>query len=512
MPQQESRVKKSLLNARVNLIFYFLTLILSFFSRKIFLDTLGADFVGLTGTLQNILGLLNLAELGIGTAISFNLYRPLQEENKEKINELISLFGFFYRKVGLIIAIIGIIISLFIPIIFKNTIFEYGIIFFAFYSFLTSSLIGYFINYRQVLLNADQKNYIVTAFFQIGNIVKTIVQMYFAFHFKNYYIWISIELFFGIVYSFILNWKIDKEYPDLRVKINQGSSINKKYPQVLKSTKQVFVHKIKDFLLTQSDQIFIFAFVSLKMVAFYGNYTLIITKISRLFTTTLDSIGASVGNLVAEGNTTKMLNVFWELMSIRYFIAGIIVFSIYHLMEPFIVLWLGGEYLLDHKILILLEINIFIMLTRGTVDLFNNAYGLYGDTWAAWTEGVINIIVTLFAAHLWGIIGIILGKIISTFFIVILWKPYYLFSQGFKISYISYWQNTFKYYVIFIISFIFASLEANYIHINPEEDFFNWVLYSTIIVSSFSVIYLCLIYFFSEGMRPFVQRFVKLKK
>lgn len=94
MPQQESRVKKSLLNARVNLIFYFLTLILSFFSRKIFLDTLGADFVGLTGTLQNLLGFLNLAELGIGSAIGYVLYKPLFEHDEGKINEIISVFGY----------------------------------------------------------------------------------------------------------------------------------------------------------------------------------------------------------------------------------------------------------------------------------------------------------------------------------------------------------------------------------------------------------------------------------
>ena len=103
MPQQESRVKKSLLNARVNLIFYFLTLILSFFSRKIFLDTLGADFVGLTGTLQNLLGFLNLAELGIGSAIGYVLYKPLFEHDEEKINEIISVFGYLYRWIGFII-------------------------------------------------------------------------------------------------------------------------------------------------------------------------------------------------------------------------------------------------------------------------------------------------------------------------------------------------------------------------------------------------------------------------
>ena len=131
MPQQESRVKKSLLNARVNLIFYFLTLILSFFSRKIFLDTLGADFVGLTGTLQNLLGFLNLAELGIGSAIGYVLYKPLFEHDEGKINEIISVFGYLYRWIGFIILGAGIVLACFLPLIFPNTEFEMGVIFFG---------------------------------------------------------------------------------------------------------------------------------------------------------------------------------------------------------------------------------------------------------------------------------------------------------------------------------------------------------------------------------------------
>ena len=113
----ESRVSKSLLNARINLIFYLLTLLLSFFSRKIFLDTLGADFVGLTGTLQNLLGFLNLAELGIGASIGYVLYKPLFDKNQEKVNEIISVFGYLYRNIGLVILVTGIILSCFLPLI-----------------------------------------------------------------------------------------------------------------------------------------------------------------------------------------------------------------------------------------------------------------------------------------------------------------------------------------------------------------------------------------------------------
>lgn len=142
---QESRVRKSLLNARVNLIFYFLTLALSFFSRKIFLDTLGADFVGLTSTLQNLLGFLNLAELGISTAIGYVLYKPLFEQNKLKINEIISVFGYLYHWIGKIMLLAGGILACFLSLIFSNTGFDLTLIFFVYFSFLISTLIGYFI-------------------------------------------------------------------------------------------------------------------------------------------------------------------------------------------------------------------------------------------------------------------------------------------------------------------------------------------------------------------------------
>ena len=229
MPQQESRVKKSLLNARVNLIFYFLTLVLSFFSRKIFLDTLGADFVGLSGTLQNLLGFLNLAELGISTAIGYVLYKPLFDHDEEKITEIISVFGYLYRWIGFVILGAGLVLACFLPLIFPNTQFEMGIIFFAYFAFLASSLIGYFANYKQTLLGADQKNYVVTAYFQTATIIKTLIQMASAYYTGSYYLWVVIELAFGIIYSFILNWKINQVYPWLKSEVRLGKQLFKKY-------------------------------------------------------------------------------------------------------------------------------------------------------------------------------------------------------------------------------------------------------------------------------------------
>lgn len=355
----ESRVSKSLLNARINLIFYLLTLLLSFFSRKIFLDTLGADFVGLTGTLQNLLGFLNLAELGIGASIGYVLYKPLFDKNQEKVNEIISVFGYLYRNIGLVILVTGIILSCFLPLIFDKTIFELKIIYFAYFSFLISSLIGYFVNYRQTLLGADQKNYVVTAYFQTAGIIKILIQMALAYYTGNYYLWVLIELVFGVIYSFILNWKINSVYPWLKSSIKEGK---KKYPEnriIMEKARQMFVHVLAGTGRSQLLPFLVYEFTSLKEVAFYGNYMIIITKINQLLNNLLGSTSAGVGNLIAEGDKIKIQRIFWELTSLRFVIAGILSFSLYHLVDPFIVNWLGDEYVLSKSVLIIILSNFF---------------------------------------------------------------------------------------------------------------------------------------------------------
>ena len=505
------RVHKSILNAEVNLIFYFLSLFLAFFSRKIFLNCLGDEFIGLTGTLGNILGYLNLAELGIGSCISFFLYKPLQSNNRQEIQELLSVIGYLYRWIGLVILACSVIISLFFPLMFANEALGLGIVYFAFYSFLGSSLIGYFINYREVLLSADQKNYLVAIYFQSANIVKIALQIFLAYTYKNLYLWVAIEFVFGILGSIILNWKINKEYPWLKTDKSKGKSLLKKHPGILTNTRQIFIHQIKDFILSKSDELFVFIFVSLKMVAYYGNYIMIISKVSLLFKSALDGVNAGIGNLVAEGHKPHMLKVFWELMTIRHFVAGVICFSIFFFIEPFISLWLGSEYILDNRILILLCIYIYLSNSRGVVDAFNHAYGLYADVWSAWTELIINVSVTIIAGIHYGIIGILLGKLISVGFIVILWKPYYLFSSGFKNPISMYWNGNIRYYIIFALSFITGYHINRVIPINPYTSLYSWIEYSAISIASYLIINITLLLCFAKGAQDCVKR-IKIKK
>ena len=194
--------------------------------------------------------------------------------------------------------------------IFSNTGFDLTLIFFVYFSFLISTLIGYFINYKQTLLGADQKNYVVTAYFQTVTIIKTLIQIVLAYYTKNYYLWVVIELLFGFVYSIILNWKIRKVYPWLHSEVRQGKYLLKRYPEVIKYTKQLFVHKIGGIVQYQTTPVLIYSFISLKMVAYYGNYSIIIDKVTAMINSLFTGMEAGIGNLIAEGNPTKIQKVF----------------------------------------------------------------------------------------------------------------------------------------------------------------------------------------------------------
>lgn len=506
---EESRTQKSIQNIKINSVFYILALVLQFFTRKIFLDNLGADFLGLTGTLSNILGYLNLTELGIGAAISYNLYKPLQQNNRVLINELISLFGFYYRIIGLIILGASILLSFFIPLIFKDSIFTNTLIVYAFYSILCSILVNYFINYRTILLTADQRNYIVVAYTQGVKIAILAIQLLVVLYTSNFYLYLTINLVSSILCSILLKKKVHAVYPWLRSNISNGKRLNKQHPEILKLTKQVFIHKIKDFILTQSDQLFIFIFVSLSMVAYYGNYIMIIQSVTMLIASALDSINAGVGNLVAEGNKQRIKQIFWQLISIRLFIGSTIVFCIYSLTEPFISLWVGKEYVLTHNILILLCVNTFIQQTRGAVDMFNGAYGHYNDTWAAWAEGIINIVITFSLAPFLGISGILLGKTISLTLIIVIWKPIYLYRKGFKEPALGYWKEIASYYVLLLLSGGIIIFILNYFPLtNQCLTWGGWILQASY-VSLISIFFFAsLLLLFKPSARSIITRFI----
>lgn len=306
-----SRTAKSILNIKVAFLFYILNLALQFISRKIFLDYLGSEVLGLNTTSQNLLGFLNLAELGIGSAIAYSLYKPLSTNNTQDINNIVSVQGWMYHQIAWFIIIASCVLMLFFPYIFAKTSLPIWYAYGSFSALLIGSLLSYFFNYRQIVLSADQKEYKITYTTQSIKLSKIICQILAIRFVKDGYIyWLIFEVIGAIISSIALNNIIKKEYPWLTPKIKNGKILKKQYTTIITKTKQIFFHKISNFVLTQTSPLIIYGYASLSLVAIYGNYLLIITGISMLISALSNSLGAGVGNLVAENDKKKIKTVF----------------------------------------------------------------------------------------------------------------------------------------------------------------------------------------------------------
>lgn len=500
------RVHRSVMNIKVGMLFYVLSLFLAFFSRRIFLDCLGAEFIGLTGMLSNIMSFLSVAELGIGTSIVYFLYKPLQEDNHDKINEVMSMLAFLYRCIGVVIGSIGLLISLFFPWWFGKLTIGLPLVYCAYYSFLGSSVSGYVFNYKQLLVGANQKQYLVNSYFQTIGIVGSTIQIILAYYYRNLWLWVVVGLVCTIIGIIIFNYRIQQLYPWLKINLREGRENLKKYPEVLKKTRQVFVHKIKDFILYRSDEIMVGMFVSVVKVAFYGNYTMIINKLNFLVNILSEGLSAGIGNLLAEGDEHNIMKVFWELTAARFLILGIIIFSLVLFLQPFIGCWLGQQYQLSDIIVYLLIFNLFIRYQTAAVYIYLGSAGLFSDVWASWTELIVNISVTLLLAPTYGIAGILLGKILSFGFISSFWKPYFLFSQSFHRSVWEYWRGMAPYYIIFLL-FIFLTIWLKQTIIEQHSDsFLSLAIYGSLVSVPLFATFFILLFLITPGMKYFVAR------
>ena len=500
------RVHRSVMNIKVGMLFYVLSLFLAFFSRKIFLDCLGAEFIGLTGMLMNIMSFLSVAELGIGTSIVYFLYKPLQEDNHEKINEVMSMLAYLYRCIGFIIGGLGIMVSLFFPWWFSDLTTGLPLVYFAFFSFLGSSVAGYVFNYKQLLVSANQKQYLTQAYFQTIGIVQSLVQMLLAYYYRNLWLWVVVGLIFTIVGIIVFNIRIRQLYPWLNINMSNGRKNLKQYPEILKKTRQIFILRIKDFILNRSDELLVGAFVSVTKVAFYGNYYIIISKLVFLVNILENGLGAGVGNLLAENNESNTMKVYWEMTATRFFIMGMVIFPLVLFIQPLIACWVGLEYQLSSLIAYLLIFNLFLKLQYSTVHIFIGASGLYGDVWASWAELIINLAVTLTLAPFFGIIGILLGKIISLSIFNVFWKPYYLFSEGFHKSVWQFWRPMMVYYGIFGLFTILAIILKIQFVDNNVSSWFSLIIYGLLLLLPILIIYFLSLFICTRGMKYFVAR------
>ncbi|KGR76414.1 lipopolysaccharide biosynthesis protein [Ureibacillus manganicus] len=444
------RIKNSLLNYSTGIAIQLITLILSFVSRTIFINTLGVSYLGVNGLMINVMSMLSIAELGIGTAITFSLYKPLATKDTYKISLLMNFYKKAYTIIGIAIFLAGMILLIFIDIIVKDP-GDIGDLWFIMFLYVIQTSFPYFINYKVTLLKADQKEYqlgVINLFFTILTSVSQILVLIITHNFILYLISNIIILFIQTVY---INFIVTRMYPILNVRVTEKLPIDE-LKKINKNIKAMVLHKIGSFSIHSTDNILISAFISVKVVGFYSNYTMIINAINSFITLFFNSIAASMGNLIATESNHRKLEVFKVTNFIAFWIYSFASISFLNLLNPTIELWLGKEYLLSIEIILLVLINFYLTGMRMSIETVKSAAGLYDvDKFSPLIQSAVNLVFSIILVQEVGLIGVFIGTIISSLVLPTWQKPYLVYKYVFKTSSILYFKSYLKYLVILTI-------------------------------------------------------------
>ncbi|WP_303330463.1 lipopolysaccharide biosynthesis protein [Bacteroides acidifaciens] len=418
---------------------YFVNLVLQFFSRKIFLDYLGTEILGLNTTATNLLQFLNLAELGVWGAVATTLYKPLADKNHKDICRIITFNGIIYKRIATLIILASLVLMCFFPLIFKKMELPLWYAYASFGILLFGSLLSYFVNYRQFLLTADQKNYKVQYTYKLSMAIKLIFQIIAVKYFQDPYIWwLLLEMLFAIAGSIVLNRIILKTYPFLVDTKETFKDLSKDYPEIIINIKRLFVQKISSYVLFQTSPLIIYGLSNLYLVTLYGNYMLIINGLISLMAAMFDGMLASIGNLVASTSKEYSIEIFKQLYSLRFMVIAVISYCTLIFGQQFIELWLGVNYLLGKSTLAILVATFAVYVNRYVIYDYLSAYGYFGDVWASVAEVVLNIGLSVVLGIRYGLNGVLTGVLISLIIISMLWKPFFLFKIKLKTKFTNY--------------------------------------------------------------------------
>lgn len=468
-------------NIRNNLIFnvlkFVIQLVLQFVLRTCLIYYLGIEYLGLDGLFTNVFSFLNLAELGIGTAIVFNMYKPIAEKNIEKVKSLQSLYKKFYVLIAIVVATMGIIIAPFIPKLISGEVRADVNIYILFFMYLIYTLMGYFSAQKRSVLFAYQRNDIENRVKIICVIISTILQILMVILTKNYYVYFSILIVFSLIECVLIKLATDKMFPELK---GPAKKLDKETKQNLfKGMTAVSMHKISNVVVFSTDQILISTFLGITVLGAYSNYYMIIASIFSVFMIIFNSLSASAGDLMVNQTKEYVYDRFKQINVIFSFLSAFCTICLICLFQPFIKIWTGGGiYLLDFSTVIIICISFYFSRMRQGVLVFKEAGGYYSqDKWRTILEVISNLFFSIILVKLIGINGIFLGTIISSLLGPFITEPRVLYKYYFKKPVSGYYK---RYIIDFIITALVGSIMYFIISFIPDGGI--WLLIAKFLV------------------------------
>lgn len=446
--QNRSRTEYSILNILTGIGGYFINTIIGFVCRMVFVKCLSADYLGVNGLFTNVLAMLSLAELGVGGAIVYALYKPLAQNDEEKIASLMKLYGKAYRMIGLLIFLIGIALLPFIDLIIreKPAISESIYLLYMINLFNTAST--YFFSYRSSLLIAAQRNYIVGGISYTIAIIQSVFQIIYLLYFHNYLGYLLIQTAGTFLYNVIVSQVAVKQFPFIRQK--NAKPLPKSEQKVLFSNiRDLMVYKVSGLLVNSTDNILITFFKGLATTGIASNYTLLINTLNSLLGQVFNGLTASIGNHNATESVEKRYQMFSFLNMMNFWIFGWAALGIFFCSSDLVQLCFGEEYVLSIEIPFVMALNFFTVGMMNAVWTYKHTLGLFHyGRFIQFFTGILNIVFSVLLGTYWGLFGILFATFVARALTSLWYDPYAVFKYGFEKSPLAYAKKILTYLIV----------------------------------------------------------------
>ncbi|MBD5282996.1 MAG: sugar translocase [Bacteroides sp.] len=461
-----SRTRNSLLNISSGLIGQVVFLLTSFGVRTVFIYVLGATYLGISGLFGNILSLLSLAELGFGQAIIFALYKPIAENNEEKIGALMGLFKRVYFWMFVIISILGLALTPFLEFFVKQPVeIPHFQLIYTLYVISTSS--SYLFSYRKSLLFATQKNYvstnITTKFYIAGAIFQILVLLLW----RNFILYLLVQILNTLIQDIYISYKTNRLFPGIhRRENNRLPDADRK--GIIKNVKALVIYKIGTLSLNSTDNLIISRFVGLLQVGYYSNYWLLCTSVSGILSTIFSNLTASIGNLNATESKEKQLQVFFNINTTTFWFYGIACLCLSTCMTPFIRLWIGEKYVLSTATTFIIAFNQYIAGMLYSPFNYRQTLGLFVQgKLRPVISAVLNVGLSIVLAIYFGLPGVLWGTAITRLVTNVWYDPYVVFKRGLQTSPKKYFIDYIYKMIVYVATAIACDLIVSRIQLSP---------------------------------------------
>lgn len=501
------RKKRSIFNIIGSLGSYFISTIFTFITQMVIIKILGVEYSGVNGLFTNILTMLSIAELGIGTTIIYKLYEPLANHDIENIKSWMQFYKLCYRVVAVLVLIVGIVLLPLVPRIVGQVSISEDIKILYFISLL-DTVFSYTMTYKRSLIYADQKNYIINIVHIGYTIFMNITQIVTLILFKNYIIFLLVKILYRLLENIILNIYANKKYPYIN---EQYIKIPKKeVKDVFDRVKAMFLQKISYVVNKGIDSVVITMNLGVIASGYYANYTLIVNALTAIIFQVVSSLTASVGNLLTEKNQKKSYQIYKKINMLDSFLTAIGICGFLSVINDFITIWIGSEYILNVYITISFAIYIYSDSIRRTMTLFKDSAGICKEDKNTYiVMALINLITSIILCKKIGISGVIIGTAISYIYLILYSYPRYVFKPLFNKESKFYYEENLKYVI-----FIFASAILSFL-IGYKLQFTNLIvaiLFKGLLSVGITCLSFTLFFYRSNEFKYFKDVFLKVLK